>query len=117
MTQAIIEIGILSLACAAMSFTLSKSHVGEYLSQWFSKRGMVMLTLLFDCPYCLSHWIAFPLVFLYQPVVVSYWLPLDLLISAFAIVGLSGVISGVITYFIRGLYAMDELKERLNELS
>lgn len=50
---------ILGLATAAVSVTISKTKVTERFRKWlWTFPSMQTVAYLFDCPYCVSHWIA-----------------------------------------------------------
>ena len=84
----------LGLATSAASVTLTKADVTQGLRDWVVKR-LGEGTLL-SCPFCTSFWIAAPLTLVYRPIVKSVLLPIDLLVSAAAVVGIAAVVSGAI---------------------
>lgn len=63
----------LSIACGAISFTVSKSKFFESLRTW-TKAKVPVIGEALSCPYCLSHWVALGLtaVFLPDPLR-SFW--------------------------------------------
>lgn len=86
---------ILALAVSAVSLTLSKSHFSDFLIPWARRRGD-MFGQLMNCHYCLSHWIAGGLVLMYNPHLIEFFRPLDILVTIFAVVAVSAVISCII---------------------
>ena len=70
---------------------------------------------LLECPYCLSHWVAIALVVIYKLRLVSLWLPIDYLVSAFAVVCVASILSGVILYLIPMNSDTDKYRELLSE--
>lgn len=90
------QIGILSLAVAAISFTTSKAVIFRSLRLWIDDRNE-WLGELVACPYCTAHWVAFAAVAIYQPRPVnSGALILDLFVSAMAIVAVASIVVGII---------------------
>jgi hypothetical protein len=87
---------ILVLPTAAISVTITRASVFEPLRVWVGQNSK-WLGKLISCPYCLSHWVSFLMVAIYQPVVIQSSLRLvDLLSSAFAIVALTSPISWLV---------------------
>ncbi len=60
MTQ-LLEILFIGLAVASLSMTVAKSNVTERVRKQVSRLGHWASELI-HCPYCLSHWFAFVLV-------------------------------------------------------
>jgi len=92
---AIFHLGILALATAAISLTLTKAQIFAPLRGWVASRSKWFGELA-SCFYCMSHWIAIAFVVIYRPILVSRWFLLDLLVSVFAIVAVSAVISSLV---------------------
>jgi hypothetical protein len=101
------ELGVLALAIGAVSLTITKANVFEWLRAWidrrarkprgFLRRPFGWLNELFDCPYCMAHWIALAAMFVYKPLLISTgreW-P-DLIVSYFALVALSSLCAGAV---------------------
>lgn len=57
------EMILLGLAIASITMTITKSNVMEYPRDQVSKLGRWVRELV-HCPYCLSHWLAFAVVWL-----------------------------------------------------
>lgn len=90
------ELLILSLATAAISMTVAKAPVFESVRYWFDGRNEWLADLI-HCPYCLSHWVAFLAVIVYQPRFVSSGVEIiDWFVSAMAIVAVATAVSGLI---------------------
>jgi len=56
----------LSIACGAISMTISRSEMFAPLRGWIKGRSAFLGGGL-SCPYCTSHWVAFILVLVYFP--------------------------------------------------
>jgi hypothetical protein len=119
----VIGLLVLALAVASAAATLTKAKVSRPLRDWLDRRAYpdpadrtkrnrvwYFVNEAFTCPYCLSHWLALGAVAIYRPILVScgFW-PVDLLVSAMAIVTLSAWFVGLI---FRGLSAVPELPPR-----
>jgi hypothetical protein len=76
-----LEILVLSMTTACLSFTISESALVRPLRAWLARRSAVAGRLA-CCGYCLGHWIALALVLVYQPgLVSSRFAVLDLLVE------------------------------------
>lgn len=93
---ALLDLLVLALAIATVSMTISKTYIFRALRDFLEERSE-WLEKLFSCPYCLSHWLSFAAVALYQPrPIESGFLIVDLAVSAFAVVCLSAWFGGLI---------------------
>lgn len=111
------EVLVLSLPTATISLTITRSSIFEpfrgkmmQLNKWLGK--------LVSCPYCLSHWISFAMIGFYRPIIVQsgYYL-LDLLVSAFALVGVTMPVAFLMFRSINGMIPeTDEKDEEIVEL-
>lgn len=90
------QVAVLALATAAISVTVSKARLFASAREWIATRN-TWLGELVSCSYCTSHWVAIALVAIYRPVLVSQWIVVDLLVSAFGMVAIAAIISGMIT--------------------
>jgi len=101
------DIAVLALAIGAVSLTLTKANIFAWLRGWIERRAhsrtaivrgpFSWLAELFDCPYCMSHWITLAAMYVLEPVLIStghHWL--DLVVSYFALVALSSLVAGTI---------------------
>jgi hypothetical protein len=102
-TKAILIVLFLSLPVSAISLTVTKSSLFERLREWALERNK-WLGKLVSCPYCMSHWVSFALVAWYQPRVVQSgaW-PVDLIISAFAIVAICQPVSFAVLHSFKNM--------------
>lgn len=111
-TKALLVVLILSLPVSTISLTITKSSLFERLREWALERNK-WLGKLVSCPYCTSHWVSFALVAWYQPrMLQSAWLPVDLIISAFAIVALAMPISFVVLCSFKNMASSEEDPEK-----
>ena len=80
----------LSLVTAGISFTITETKLFEPLRNWLEKQ-ITFLARLFNCGYCLGHWVAFLLVAIYQPrLFTSLFFLIDYFFTALVIAWLSG---------------------------
>lgn len=86
---------LISVATSAISLTISRAKVFEWLRKGLPKRKPPgkFLAELVSCPYCVSHWVALALVWAY-PLRFTGNFYVDLIVLTFAVVGISAVMSG-----------------------
>lgn len=85
---------VLALAIAAVACTVSLAKISAPVRVWVARRdgrAWEWIGQLLGCPYCVTHWLAIGATAIYRPRLVDLWLPLDLLVTAFAIVAISMV--------------------------
>jgi hypothetical protein len=83
--------------------TLTKAKVFAKLRRTVKSRS-AFLGELFDCPYCMSHWVAFFTVAVFRPrPVLSGWIIADLALSAFVMVALAPFFAGKIFHTYNGM--------------
>lgn len=102
---------LLSLPVAAISVTITKASIFHPLRNWVAEHSE-WVGKLFTCPYCMSHWVSFVLVACYQPRVFQLWWLLDLILSGFAVVAVSALVSGVIVHLV---FAESENRRELEQ--
>lgn len=79
-------LGWLALACASISFTLTKTPIFDFVRVRLKKHPL--LFELWQCPYCMGHWVALGLVLVINPrPFTGTWF--DLVLSAMIITTLS----------------------------
>jgi len=103
MEPSLIQIAVLALAIGTVSMTITKANVFAWLRNWLDDRND-FLADLFSCPYCMSHWVALGVMFMYQPLLIdtgSRW-P-DLAVSWFALVALGSLAAGAILRVFGGI--------------
>jgi hypothetical protein len=87
----------LAVATSSIVVTVTNTEVFAPWRAWTEKRLPHMLSYLFKCFYCLSHWVIFLGIFIYRPVLIqSDYLIADLIVSAFVTITLSTLVSGFI---------------------
>lgn len=95
MASAFSEALVLAMAIGAVAFTVARTKVAESLRRAVKQRSEWFGTLV-SCPYCLSHWLSFGAVLIYRPRLVRLIWPLDLLVSAMAIVAVATFVIGLL---------------------
>jgi len=87
---------VLAIAASSIAITITQTELFAPLRVWTQKLGH-MVSYLFQCFYCMSHWVVFLGILTYRPrVVQSGSLVADLVVSAFFTVTLSTFVSGLI---------------------
>ena len=85
----------IAMAASSISITVTQTELFTPFRTWSQCLGH-MLNYLFQCFYCLNHWVVAAFILLYQPLLLkSEWLPVDLLLSWFLTVTLSTFVSGL----------------------
>ena len=82
------QILYLSLATAAISFSVTEMKPFRPVREWVKRKNSFLGELL-SCGYCFGHWIAFGLVAVYQPKLFHAWWLLDYFLTALLIAWLS----------------------------
>jgi hypothetical protein len=82
------QIVYLSLAIAAISFTVTEMKPLLPLREWVKRKNSFLGELL-SCGYCFGHWTAFGLVAVYQPKLFIAWWLIDFFLTALLIAWLS----------------------------
>ncbi len=82
------QVALLSLATAALAFTVCETTLFAGLRAWATGRN-AWLGKLAGCGYCLGHWIALGLVAIYRPRLFEAWWPLDYFLTAVCIAWLA----------------------------
>jgi len=88
MLEFILKILIISLATAAISYTVTKSNIFLPIRK---KKNWYIL----QCPYCLSHWVSFIFV-IFSGLKLFDNLFFDIIIFTFAVITLSSIFIGKI---------------------
>ena len=103
---------VLSLAAASIAYTITQTELFLPVRKIASKVGHTT-GYLFHCFYCMSHWIVFAGVLIYQPVLISSGhLYIDLITSSFFTVTLTTFINGIMfRAFINAMAKMMKEKE------
>ncbi|MBF8999589.1 MULTISPECIES: DUF1360 domain-containing protein [Vibrio] len=87
---------VLALASASISITITQTELFVPIRELASKCGH-MISYLFRCFYCMSHWVVILGVLIYQPrIITSDYLWIDCIVSIFFAVTLSGYFSGIL---------------------
>ncbi len=87
----IFQLFIYSMIVASISYTITEAGIFDWLRAW-AKGKHHKLGELFSCGYCMSHWVSFFVVIIYQPRLFYSWLTIiDYFFTAIFIVWLSTV--------------------------
>jgi hypothetical protein len=78
----------LTFVVASVSFTITETKLFLPFREFLRLRSEFLYNL-FCCSYCIAHWLAFILVFIYQPRLLYFWAPLDYFLTAIVIVWLA----------------------------
>lgn len=84
------EIVALSLANAALAFTVTETKIFRSLREWVRTHNG-WLGELVACGYCLGLWLAFGLTAIYRPRLFNAWWLLDYFLTALVIAWLSAL--------------------------
>lgn len=96
---------VIAIASGTISITITQTELFAPLRALMQKAGH-MIGYLFQCFYCMKHWIVGIFVLIYQPVLVqSHLCLIDLIVSWFFTVTISTFVSGLV--FKVFLLAMD----------
>lgn len=86
---------VIAVAASSVSITITQTELFAPLRKLMQKAGH-MIGYLFQCFYCMKHWVVAALILMYQPVLIhSSFLPMDLAVSWFFTVTISSFVSGV----------------------
>ena len=80
----------ISLAVSGISFTVTFTSIFSWLRELVSSLHPKLEELI-HCPWCFSHWVTFPLVFLIDFRLAVSSPIIDYFLTAFAIIGASGL--------------------------
>jgi hypothetical protein len=87
----IIQLFILSLAISAISYTISRTEIFKPIRKLICNRWN-WLGKLISCPYCLSHWVSFVMIFYFYKTI-----SVEVFILTFAMITLSAIWTGMIS--------------------
>lgn len=86
---------VITIAASSISYTITVTELFAPLRTWSQKLGH-MVGYLFNCFYCMSHWVVIAAVLIYQPrLITSNYLAVDLIISTFFAITVSALVCGV----------------------
>lgn len=87
---------VLALALGAISMTVTKSRIFRGLREKVENRSEFWGELI-SCPYCFGHWLSLGAMLIWHPRLLNCGvLALDYVMSGFALVALSALVSGAI---------------------
>jgi hypothetical protein len=88
MESSLIQLVLLSMANASISFTVAETKLFKPLRERVGGHS-AFLGELFSCGYCLGHWTAFALVAIYRPRLFEIGFLLDYFLTALVLAWLS----------------------------
>jgi hypothetical protein len=89
------EAFVLALATTSISVTIARAEIFAPLREYISEKS-VWAGKLVSCSYCVSHWVSMVFVATYRPIIIEMWIFSDLIVSVFAIVTISAILSKLI---------------------
>jgi hypothetical protein len=103
---------VIALTCSGISMSFTQGSMFDPVRAWIMGKNK-LLGDLFKCFFCLSHWLAFAGVAIYQPRPLHSTLLVDLVVASFTIVTLATLSSGLMfaTFFTAGQF--HALRERM----
>lgn len=97
---------ILATAVGTISYTISRAEIFKPFRQLIP---WDVVKALFSCPYCLSFWVAAPLVLVYNPVLISCGIyTIDIFVSWMVVVAFATVIA---SFICRNVFNMIEFEQ------
>ncbi|EMB5690524.1 hypothetical protein N0P26_000903 [Acinetobacter baumannii] len=107
---------VLSVASSSVAITITHTEVFAPLRAWMQKLGH-MIGYLFQCFYCMSHWIVLLGILIYRPQILnSSSFLADLIVSAFFTLTLSTFVSGIIFKVFLTAMAMKVREKEVKEI-
>jgi hypothetical protein len=103
---------VIALTCSGIAMSFTQGSMFDPVRAWIMNKNK-LLGDLFKCFFCLSHWLAFAGVAIYQPRPLQSMLVADLIVAAFTIVVLATLSSGLMfcAFFMAGQF--HALRERM----
>lgn len=91
----------LSISCASVSFTITKSRIFKGFREFFynrsNKKIYKFLSEFLSCPYCFSHWVSLAMTIIWLPKITNCGFPImDYLVSIFTIIGIAAIFTRLI---------------------
>lgn len=107
---------VLAVAASSIAITITHTEVFAPMRAWAQKLGH-MIGYLFQCFYCMSHWVVFLGILIYRPrILSSASLLADLVVSAFFTLTLSAFVSGVFFKVFLTAMAMKVREKEVKEI-
>jgi hypothetical protein len=103
---------IIALTCSGIAMSFTQGSMFDPIRAWIMTKNK-LLGDLFKCFFCLSHWLAFAAVAIYQPRPLRSTLLADFIVASFTIVTLATLASGLMftAFFMAGQF--HSLRERM----
>lgn len=103
---------VIALACSGIAMSFTQGSMFDALRAWIMRQNKLLGDLA-RCFFCLSHWLAFAAVAIYQPRPLQAHLLVDLIVAAFAIVTMATLSSGLMFAAFFGAIQVHVLRERM----
>ncbi|WP_421853434.1 hypothetical protein [Marinomonas sp.] len=105
---------VIAIASSCVSITITQTELFASMRTWITQKN-ILLEHLFHCFYCLSHWIVFVLIALYQPILINgSHVLINLTVTAFVTIGLATLISGLVFNVFLKAMTKAKLERELN---
>lgn len=103
---------IIALTCSGIAMSFTQGSMFDPIRAWIMSENK-LLGDLFKCFFCLSHWLAFAAVAIYQPRPLRSTPLADFIVASFTIVTLATLASGLMftAFFMAGQF--HALRERM----
>ncbi|MCG2572613.1 hypothetical protein LVY74_03435 [Acinetobacter sp. ME22] len=87
---------VIALAATSISITITQTELFVPVQHWM-QRCHRLLGYLFQCFYCMSHWVVIVMVLIYQPILIhSQFIWIDLMVSIFVCITLTAWMCGAV---------------------
>ncbi len=87
---------VIAIAAASISYTITMTALFAPVRSWSQKLGH-MISYLFNCFYCMSHWVVIGAVLIYRPrLIQSASLGVDLIVSIFFTITVAALVCGLL---------------------
>jgi hypothetical protein len=108
----LIACAVIALTCSGIAMSFTQGSMFDPIRAWIMSKNK-LLGDLFKCFFCLSHWLAFAGVAIYQPRPLRSTLLVDFIVASFTIVTMATLASGLMftAFFMAGQF--HALRERM----
>ncbi len=103
---------VIACTCSGIAMSFTQGSMFDPVRAWIMSKNK-LLGDLFKCFFCLSHWLAFAGVAIYQPRPLQATLFVDFIVAAFTIVTLATLASGLMFASFFGAMQVHVLRERM----
>lgn len=101
---------MIALAASSISITVTQTELFAAFREWTAKRN-ALVGHLFQCFYCLSHWVVFGGMAVYRPALLNSGVALiDWVMTAFVTITFATLISGLMFKVFQAAISMHVMK-------